>query len=132
MVRPLVLLSVASVIPCTLSCRTDQNEPRDRTKATIGILATCFDRIAQTAPSDFHPVNFKEFSDYLFDHEFLSRDPYWLPNDGWGRPYKLFVSVENGDRVYLVNSAGADGVRGTDDDISLVVEIPASKTLSAN
>jgi hypothetical protein len=42
-------------------------------------------------------------------------------SDGWGNPIALSYS---GNQGYIFISKGADGERGTDDDISLFVEKP--------
>ena len=107
----------------TLGCKTDQNHPEDRTKAALIIFGDFLQHIAATVLGEFDPANFGEFRAFVVDRDFFPNDEYLFGCDGWRHPYRLFVS-KDGNRAYLVNSAGPDGQHGTSDDLRVVVEFP--------
>lgn len=104
------------------ACRTGGDHREGETRATLAVFKASLSHLAAAPPDDFQPSNFRVFWQYLREHGFTHDETEWWRLDGWQRPFRLFVSADGATRGYLVNSAGSDGVHGTEDDLAVMVD----------
>ena len=103
-------------------CQTSQNEGEGITKAELREFESYLLDIRRTSPPDFAPKDFREFIAYLVGFSTGIPDEKEEYEDAWGRRYLLFITSDYPEKGYLINSAGEDGVHGTSDDLSVLVE----------
>jgi hypothetical protein len=115
-----VLLCLTVTVLLLPGCRSDRDYPLRKTEAKLIVLNSHLKNILSGQHSDFAPRNYDDFLAYLRKGDFGVYESEDWHLDGWGHPYLLFVTVIDGERTYLLHSAGADGAHGTRDDLHVI------------
>lgn len=117
------LILASFVIFIASGCRGYECRDNDKTRADLHVIQLALDVIAEKAPPNFSPPDFRSLRAYLRQHGFLIAAESPGMADQWGTEYRATWSSSKQGRTIEVSSAGADRQFDTADDLKARVLI---------